>query len=98
MFKQIHAPETLRVTLTIAGEIISVAPGTTVAAASLLSPLKHTRSTPVSGATRAPYCLMGVCFDCLMTIDGRANQRACQTIVREGMVVEKQVGKRDIAP
>ena len=33
--------------------------------------------TPVTGAPRAPYCLMGVCFDCLVTIDGVGNRQGC---------------------
>jgi predicted molibdopterin-dependent oxidoreductase YjgC len=36
------------------------------------------------------FCNMGVCFDCVMTIDGHAGQRACTTLVRDGMIVETQ--------
>ncbi|GAB5377421.1 MAG: hypothetical protein AcusKO_38830 [Acuticoccus sp.] len=35
-----------------------------------------------------PYCLMGVCFGCLVTIDGRASEQACLTPVRDGLTVE----------
>lgn len=35
-----------------------------------------------------PYCLMGTCFGCLVTIDGRASEQACLTPVREGLTVE----------
>jgi len=86
------------VSLRIEGKTVRVAPGISVAAASLFSGLQITRTTPVNGSRRAPYCLMGVCFDCLMTIDGVANQRACQTSVREGMVVLRQDGKREVYP
>jgi len=41
-----------------------------VAAAVLGSNLDAVRTTPVSGEPRMPYCLMGVCFECLMEIDG----------------------------
>ncbi|MBT4890087.1 MAG: (2Fe-2S)-binding protein [Rhodospirillales bacterium] len=95
--KTLHAPNPVTaVTLTIEGKSISVDQGTSVAAAALVSGLIITRTTPVDGSRRAPYCLMGVCYECLMTIDGVANQRACQTIVREGMVVLRQDGKREV--
>jgi hypothetical protein len=50
------------------------------------------RTTPVSGAPRQPYCMMGVCFECLATVDGRPNRQLCLETVREGMVVETQLG------
>ena len=59
--------------------------GDTVAAALLAAGIDHCRTTPVTGAPRAPYCLMGVCFDCLVTIDGVGNRQACLVPVREGM-------------
>jgi hypothetical protein len=69
-------------------------PGDTVAAALLLAGVDHLRATPVSGAPRAPYCMMGVCFDCLVVIDGVGSRRACLTRAREGMRVERQRGAR----
>ena len=53
--------------------------------AMLAAGVDHCRTTPVTGAPRAPYCLMGVCFDCLVTIDGVGNRQACLVPVREGM-------------
>jgi len=64
--------------------------GISVAAAVLSQNLRYTRSTPVSGAKRAPFCLMGVCYDCLMVIDNTPNQRACTTYVKDGMHIEIQ--------
>jgi NADH dehydrogenase/NADH:ubiquinone oxidoreductase subunit G len=49
----------------------------------------------VSGAPRAPYCLMGVCFECLVTVDGVGSRQGCLVPVREGMVIETQLGKRE---
>jgi sarcosine oxidase subunit alpha len=49
----------------------------------------------VSGAPRAPYCLMGICFDCLVTIDGIGNRQGCLVPVRAGMEIETQVGGRE---
>ena len=50
----------------------------------------------VSGAPRLPYCMMGVCFDCLVTIDGVGNRQGCLVPVAEGMQIETQKGKREI--
>lgn len=36
--------------------------------------------------------MMGVCFECLVEIDGIPNRQACMIPVREGMVVRRQKG------
>lgn len=82
------------VTIFIGGEAVRVPAGETVASAVLGAGLDSVRTTPVSGTPRMPYCLMGVCFDCLMEIDGVPNVQACMTAVREGMRVERQSGAR----
>ena len=43
-------------------------------------------------------CLMGVCFDCLVEVDGRPNVQACMVTVREGMRVRLQHGARGLEP
>ena len=50
------------------------------------------RTTPVSGAPRGPFCMMGMCFDCLVVIDGVPNQQACMVTVSAGMRIEMQRG------
>jgi predicted molibdopterin-dependent oxidoreductase YjgC len=65
-----------------------------VAVALLAAGVTTTRSTPVSGAPRGPYCMMGACFDCLAEIDGRPNVQACMTLVRDGMRIRLQTGAR----
>lgn len=42
-------------------------------------------------AQRGIFCGMGVCQDCLVSVDGTPNRRACMTPVREGMIVSRQV-------
>ena len=98
MFKRLDNPAHNRVNITINGQPVQVPEGETVAAAVLAHGLAVTRTTPVSGAPRAPFCLMGVCFECLMVIDGIANQRACMAQVREGMRIECQQGVGDSRP
>lgn len=92
MFRQLENSEAKTLTITVNNQALEVLEGTTVAAAVLASGLRQTRTTPVSNSSRAPYCLMGVCFDCLMVIDGLSNQRACCTYVKQGMRVETQEG------
>jgi predicted molibdopterin-dependent oxidoreductase YjgC len=69
-------------------------PGDSVAVAMLAAGVTTLRETPVSGAARAPYCMMGVCFDCLVEIDGVGNRQACLTLVADGMQVRRQRGAR----
>lgn len=73
-------------------ESIEARLGDSVAAALLCADIVWTRATPVSGARRAPFCMMGVCFDCLVEIDGVPNRQACMIEVREGMRVRRQQG------
>ncbi len=67
---------------------LQVPDGISVAAALAFSGDEHTRLA-VNGAPRAPYCGMGVCQECRLSIDGR-RQLACQTLCREGMHVERE--------
>lgn len=80
--------------ISIDGEAVETRVGESVAAAVLAHSAGATRTTPVSGAPRAPYCMMGVCFECLMEIDGAANRQACMVRVTEGMTVNRQDGAR----
>ncbi len=94
MFKRLADAGTA-VALTVDGKPVRARSGDTVAAALLLAGIDHCRTTPVTGAPRAPYCLMGVCFDCLVTIDGVGSRQACLVPVHDGMKVETQQGKRE---
>lgn len=89
-----HAPAAIG--FTFDGRPLSARPGDTVAAALLANGVATCRETPVSGASRGPFCLMGVCFDCLVVINGVGNRQACLTPLREGMAVETQHGLRNV--
>jgi D-hydroxyproline dehydrogenase subunit gamma len=94
MFKRLgDVGETL--SLKVDGKPIRARAGDTVASAMLAAGIDRFRTTPVTESPRAPYCLMGVCFDCLVTIDGVGSRQACLVPVREGMAVETQLGKRE---
>ena len=78
------------------GALISVPAGISLAAALLLGGVTHTRDSAVSGRPGAPFCMMGVCFECLVEVDGQANCQACLLPVRAGMRVLRQRGARDL--
>ena len=80
------------VTLQFEDQSICVPAGLSVAAALLLNGAEPFRTTPVSQSPRAPYCMMGVCFECLVEVDGKPGRQACLTMVREGMVIRRQQG------
>jgi sarcosine oxidase subunit alpha len=97
MFRRLHDDACAVVTLELDGTKIPAREGDTVAAAVLAAGVAHTRTTPVGGRPRLPYCMMGVCFDCLMEIDGVPNRQACMVRVRDGMKLRRQDGARDVA-
>jgi glycine/D-amino acid oxidase-like deaminating enzyme len=87
-------------TLTISfdGQPLGAVPGETVAA-TLIAHRQLSQSSDKSGNPRGLYCGMGVCHDCLVTINGGLSYRACMTKVADGMRVERQAaGKVSIAP
>ena len=69
------------------GKELSLPEGANLAACLLAAGVRVFRNTPVSGAPRGPYCMMGVCFDCLIMVDG-TTQQACQCQVRKGMTID----------
>ena len=96
MFRKLHEPDTGLLTLEIDGISVTAEPGESVAAVLLRQTESWSRLTPISHSKRAPYCMMGVCFDCLAEVDGVASVQTCLTPVRNGMKVARQTGKRSI--
>ncbi len=68
------------------GRDLELPEGANLAAALLAAGIRKFRETPASGAPRAPFCMMGACFDCLVIIDGETHQ-ACMTEVTEGLEI-----------
>jgi len=77
---------------TFDGEIISAITGQSVAAALLAANQRALRKTRFNNNERGVFCGIGLCFDCLVVIDGITNQRACLIEARPGMKVQSQVG------
>jgi predicted molibdopterin-dependent oxidoreductase YjgC len=66
--------------------------GESVAAALLASGVRTFRTSAVRGEPRGPYCGMGTCFECAITVDGEPNVRGCRVQVRDGMRLTTQSG------
>ena len=94
MFRKLHDPGADAVTIYLDGEAVIAEAGESLAAVLLRQPAAWTRTTPVSGSCRAPYCLTGVCFECLAEVDGIASVQTCLTPVKAGMRVARQQGRR----
>jgi predicted molibdopterin-dependent oxidoreductase YjgC len=76
-----------RIRVTVDARTIEVEAGTLVVAALAIAGLRGTR-TSVSGQPRAALCGMGICQECRVTIDGRAHALACQTVCRDGQIIQ----------
>lgn len=95
MFRPIEAFNSHRaVTIHVQGRPISAREGDSLAIALLNAGVVPFRQTPVSGEPRAPLCLMGVCFDCLVEVDGNQNVQSCMVEVNDGMRVQLPTGAR----
>jgi D-hydroxyproline dehydrogenase subunit gamma len=79
------------------GVAVTAYEGESVATMLLAEGHTATRTT-TTGDPRGVYCGMGVCFDCLVVVDGVPNTRACVTWVRKGMVVSRQSGLHALEP
>jgi hypothetical protein len=97
MFRKLHEPGPGALTIVIDGVPAEAEPGESVAAVMLRQAEPWCRQTPVSNSKRGPYCMMGVCFECLAVVDGVPSVQTCLRPVSEGMHVERQIGKRRIS-
>lgn len=70
------------------GEEITAYPGETILGSLVASGIHTVRHTRFGYEPRGMLCGIGVCFECLVTVDGRPNRRACMVQAKPGMVVE----------
>lgn len=70
---------------TFNGQPISAEDGSTVGGALVANGITSWRSTRNGDRPRGLFCGIGVCFDCLVEVDGQPNERACMVRLREGM-------------
>ncbi len=77
------------------GEKIPFESGDSVAAALLRSGKNVLRTTRFTGEPRSIFCGIGHCYDCLVSINGVINQRACLAKAEPNLDVESQKGLND---
>ena len=95
MFKRSDEPSIDdEIAFTWNGREVSGHTGDTVASALLAIGMRANRTHPVTNEPRGPYCMMGVCFECLVEIDGVPNRQACQVKLGPAMQVMSQRGAR----
>ena len=97
MFRRLPDVDGTMIEVIIDGRGTRVRAGDTVAAALISAGVLASRAADVSGAPRAPYCMMGVCFECLVTVDGVGNRQGCLVPVKPGMRIDTQHGKREVS-
>lgn len=95
MFRRLRDAPARALTVTIDGRTVEAREGDSVAAVLLAEGALPTRVSAVTGVPRAPYCMMGVCFECLVTVDGVGNRQGCLVPVRDGMAIETQTARRE---
>ena len=74
------------------GRRIPFRPGQSVGAALTGAGIRSWRSTRRAGRPRGLFCGIGVCFDCLVVVDGRPNERACLRLAEPGLEIRTQHG------
>ncbi|MEX3817016.1 (2Fe-2S)-binding protein [Paraburkholderia sp. BR14263] len=97
LFEQLSAAHAPKVRIFFNDSSYEVPGGMNLAAVLLAVGIRRFRRTPVSGAARAPYCMMGVCFECLVEIDSQPNCQSCLESTRDGMRVRSQEGVRQMS-
>ncbi|WP_431782448.1 (2Fe-2S)-binding protein [Streptomyces chumphonensis] len=80
------------ISIDYAGSTLPALPGQSIAAALWAAGVLSWRTTRDGRRPRGAFCGIGVCFDCLITVNGRPNQRACLVPARDGDTVTPQEG------
>lgn len=89
MFKRLETVSQ-DVVIIVNGAPVPARKGANLAATLLENGVLPFRFHDISAQPRAPYCMIGKCFDCLILVDGRSNTQGCMTAVRDGMRVDTQ--------
>ncbi len=74
------------------GEVVQAYLGETIAAALIAAGRRGFRCTAKRGDRRGFYCGMGICWECVMVVNGQPNVRTCVTLAAQAMQVETQQG------
>ena len=96
MFRPRPESPAATIAVEVEGRVVRVPAGASAAGAVLMAGLSSIRETPGGATERAPYCMMGICFDCLAEIDGAPNRQSCMVAARPAMRIRRQRGARTI--
>ncbi len=77
-----------KITIVVNGRACAAYEGETVHAALLAAGYRVLRLTPKNNQPRGVFCGMGVCYDCMVNVNGVPNQRACMTPVEDRMEIQ----------
>lgn len=80
-----------RIAFTFNGETFTCEEGQSIAAALIAANTFTLRKSRFDDQPRSIFCGIGICFDCVVVIDGISNQRSCLVQVRDGMKVESSI-------
>ncbi|MGI5377161.1 (2Fe-2S)-binding protein [Streptomyces sp. CA-251387] len=78
--------------ITFDGRKVTALPGQSIAAALWGAGVLAWRTTRLGGHPRGAFCGIGQCHDCLATVNGQPNKRACLVPARPGDVINTQEG------
>ena len=78
---------TEKITFTFNGEEFTCESGQSIAAVLIAADNRELRKTRFGNEPRSIFCGIGICFDCVVEIDGVANQRSCLVEAKQGMKV-----------
>ena len=92
MFRHINGDKT-DITIFVDEKPTNASSGETVAAVLLRENIYAVHTTP-NGEARGPYCMMGVCFDCMVTLENRQSEQACQIDATEGLKIYLPISDR----
>ena len=81
-----------KVTIIIDSKPYTALEGEPIASAMMAHGILIHRKTHNKGESRGIFCGIGQCNDCVMIVDGVPNVRTCVTSVRDGMIIETQIG------
>lgn len=79
-----------QISFTFDGKSVVAFEGETVATALLAAGHRALRTTKVNAASRGVFCGIGVCYDCMVVVDGKYGRLACKTDVHDGMRIQTQ--------
>jgi hypothetical protein len=93
MFARIADGGSKRVVVLIDGVPFEGRRGDNIATVLLLAGKVGCRKSFVSGEPRGPYCMMGICFECLVRVDGIDGLQACMIPIRPDMRIETSIAQ-----